>query len=179
MRLAGRTWAMAGAAVLLSATAAGAADCAALKDWRTTLSMPGTPHYGTETCSLLTKVAKAFDLLDARDLPNAQARRGRAAKTDTAKAVRTLLAKESMRGPAVNATCRMARDIAAKTGDFSVSLHAIELVTLIDAPQGTCTKSLKGALADNPDAVGILEQAADLCATRKEPHCAQLSGADK
>lgn len=175
----GPTWTVLAAAVLM-AGAAEAGDCAkAVKAWHGDLSMAGAPEYGPETCTLLAKVIDAFALLDTRDLPNSQARSGRSKKTDTVRAVQTLLAGQRMTGLAVTPSCRMLRDVAAKTGDFSVALHAIELVTLIDAAQGTCSKSLNGALADNPDAAGILEQAADLCTSRKEPHCALLGGTAK
>jgi hypothetical protein len=120
-------------------------------------------------CRKIGAVVKAFGLLDERDLPNSQAGGKPKPNTYYAKAVMDLLHRGD--GP----TCRALTLAVAKTSDVSVALHAVELATLADNAAGTCTSGLKAALGDNPDAKGLLEQAADLCTGRKEPHCALLT----
>jgi hypothetical protein len=139
------------------------------KTWRVDLAIAAAPRLD---CAGLKAVVKAFALLDQRDLPNAQA--GGRAKVDYPKAALGLLKDlrqgDGMAGPG----CLALRQALAKTSDSSVALHAIELATLIDNKAGTCTKGLRAALGDNPDALGVLEQAADLCEGHKEAHCATL-----
>lgn len=138
--------------------------------WRVDLAIAAAPRLD---CAGLKAVVKAFALLDARDLPNSQAG-GRAQKIDYPKKVLRLLKSLRQGGGAAGPGCLALREAVAKTSDSSVALHAIELVTLIDNKAGTCTKGLRRALGDNPDAIGVLEQAADLCEGRKEAHCAEL-----
>jgi hypothetical protein len=139
------------------------------KTWRVDLAIAAAPRLD---CAELKAVVKAFALLDQRDLPNSKA--GGRAKVDYPKAAQALLKDlhqgDGMAGPG----CLALRQALARTSDSSVALHAIELVTLIDNKAGTCTKGLRAALGDNPDAIGVLEQAADLCEGRKETHCATL-----
>lgn len=140
------------------------------KTWRVDLAIAAAPRLD---CAGLKAVVKAFALLDQRDLPNAQAG-GRAKKVDTPKAVLGLLQTLRQGDGAAGPGCLALRDAVSKTSDSSVALHAIELITLIDNKAGTCTKGLRAALGDNPDAIGVLEQAADLCEGRKEAHCTTL-----
>jgi hypothetical protein len=157
------------AAVLVCAPGiAGPARCGAdEKSWSIDLSISAKPSLG---CGDLKAVVKAFALLDARDLPNT--RSGKA--VDQSTAARALLSKLRQGDGAPSKGCVALRQAVATTSDMSVALHAIELVTIIDNPGGTCTKGLRAALGDNPDAKGLLEQAADLCKARKEAHCDTL-----
>jgi hypothetical protein len=141
------------------------------KTWRVDLSIAAAPRLD---CAGLKAVVKAFALLDERDLPNSQAG-GRPKKMDYYPRTATSLLKALRQGDsAAGPGCLALREAVAKTSDSSVALHGIELVTLIDNKAGTCTKGLRAALGDNPDALGVLEQAADLCEGRKEAHCALL-----
>jgi hypothetical protein len=139
--------------------------------WRVDLAIAPPPRLD---CAGLKAVVKAFALLDERDLPNSQAG-GRPKKMDYYPKTALGLLKSLRQGDgAAGPGCIALREAVAKTSDSSVALHAIELVTLIDNKAGTCTKGLRAALGDNPDALGVLGQAADLCETRKEPHCREL-----
>lgn len=140
------------------------------KTWRVDLAIAAAPRLD---CAGLKAVIKAFALLDQRDLPNAQAG-GRAKKVDAPKAALGLLKDLRQGDGAAGPGCLALRDALAKTSDSSVALHAIELVTLIDNKAGTCTKGLRATLGDNPDAIGVLGQAADLCEGRRQAHCATL-----
>lgn len=160
------------AAVLVcgAAVAGPTPRCAAEATWKTDLAIAAKP---TLDCKSLGAVVRAFQLLDQRDLPNAQAG-GAAKKVGYPKAALDLLATLRQGPGAAGPGCLALRQAVATTSDSSVALHAVELITLIDNPAATCTSGIRAALGDNPDAIGLLEQAADLCKARKEPHCAAV-----
>lgn len=161
---------MLAAALVCAPGIAGPLRCGAdEKAWAVDLSISAKPSLA---CSDLKAVVKAFALLDARDLPNTQARHAK--QVDAPKAALALLSKLRQGDGAPSKGCLALRQAVATTGDVSVALHAVELVTIIDNASGTCTKGLRDALGDNPDAKGLLEQAADLCKARKEAHCDTL-----
>jgi hypothetical protein len=172
-----KRWAAVVAMLLCGPMAAGASNGKCGRDeqtWRVDLAIAAPPRLD---CAGLKAAVKAFKLLDERDLPNAQA--GGRAKVDYPKTALGLLKGLRQGNGAAGRGCLALREAAAKTSDSSVALHAIELVTLIDNKSGTCTKGLRAALGDNPDALGVLGQAADLCESRKEPHCRALQAQAK
>lgn len=147
--------------------------CAAADHLEDYFMLKAAPAWHNGECPVLTALSATTDILGERDFPNSQARVEPLKPRNYEKA-----AKLSLKGLAADpkkraVACRVLIDIAGKTDETMVH-HAIEMIVLIDDAKGTCTKQLGHALRPDQKPAELFPYAAELCRSRKEPHCADL-----
>lgn len=123
-------------------------------------------------CLTLKKLIMSFKQLDERDFPNSMAQDDNNSEkskfsvpivdfVDT-----SIIAKQE--------TCRLLVSLVGNVKDLSVTLHALEIATLIEERNSGCLQQVVAATPKEIDGTEVLPDALSLCEARHEPYCKKL-----
>jgi hypothetical protein len=124
-------------------------------------------------CSTLNKLMESFQQIDERDFPNSMAHDDN--NSEKSKFSLPIINFVDTSIIAKQEACRLLVSLAENVKDLSVTLHALEIATLLEEHNTGCLQKVVAATPKEIDGTDVLSDALSLCEARHEPYCKKLS----